>query len=302
VNVADIHDRFDLPTVISDNLAIGRMAAEHLIARGYRHLGVFMLDPMWYASRRCEGFEKTAHEAGRKVGVFRAAVGSAWHGALKSWLQAGPRPMAVFAANDVLACEVVNAALRLGMRIPEDIAVLGVDDDVSLCETSTVPISSVAVDAERIGYEAAALLDRLMEGELPPAEPIEIPPLRVVARESTDFTAVGNSTVARALRLMADADDETFTISKLAETLGVSRRTLEQRFRQALGRGPAQELRRQRIERAKLLLQETNRKVIDVALRSGFAGASQFSVAFRQATGMSPRDYRRQVQTSDRET
>ncbi len=295
VNVADNHNRFDIPTVISDNLAIGRMAAEYLISQGYRHFGIYAASDTWYAGQRRVGFETTARQSACKTCMLQISMGSTLSDFLRARLQDRLRPIAVFACNDVDALEVVNAALHLGLRVPEDVAVLGVDDDVALCETSSVPISSVAVNAELVGYEAAALLDRLLQGEPAPTEPIEIPPLRVVVRESTDVGSAGDPIVARALRLIADAMDESLTVDRLADALDISRRTLEQRFRRVLGRGPAEELRRQRIERAKILLQETTRTVLDVALRSGFAGAPQFSSAFRQATGMSPSAFRRRV-------
>ncbi len=292
VNVGDNHSRFLLPTVISDHRAIGRMAGEYLYSLGRRHFGFYGPLSDWYAARRHDGYAAFLESKGHHVHVFRTASGGAAADTLHRWLLELPKPAGLLAANDVEAVDVLDAAVRIGLHVPEDLALLGVDNDLAICEASVVPLSSVAVDAERVGYEAAALLDRLLQGAPPPTMPVEIPPRLVVERESTGITAITDPTVSRAVNLLQKQYAEPLTISYLAERLHVSERTLHRRFHHLLGRGPAEELRRIRIERAKLLLIETNRKVIDIALDSGFSGAPQFSSVFREATGMTPVAFR----------
>jgi LacI family transcriptional regulator len=177
-----------------------------------------------------------------------------------------------------------------------------VDNDEGICETWRIPISSVAVNAEKIGYETAALLDRMMAGERPPTEPIEIPPICVEQRESTAGLGVRDRAVVKAVSAMREGIDQALTIDGLAAALGISRRHLDRRFSDALGRTAAEELRRLRVERARRLLRETNKNVLQVALDCGFSDANRLNAAFRATLGMSPTAYRRQLASEPRAT
>lgn len=300
VNVADNHGDRSLPTVISDNQAIGAMAAKHLLERNLHEFAFYGQQTKWYAQERHAGFARHLREAGCKVHTLFFSDDQVDQAALGRWLRGLPRPTGLLAENDVRAMEVMRACEAEELAVPRDLAVIGVDNDVGICETRRVPLSSVMINDERIGLEAAAVIHRMLAGEAPPIKPIEIAPIGVESRESTDCFAVRDRWVAKATTIIHENLNQEWDIDDLADRMGVSRRHLDRRFRQALGRTPTEELRRQRIERAKILLRDTNQKIIDIAMRSGFTGACQFSVAFRHATGTSPRDYRQQVQTFDR--
>lgn len=298
VNVADNHGDRSLPTVISNNRAVGALAAEHLLSRNLYDFAFYGQNARWYAKERCAGFERRMREAGhKKVHTLFFSGDDGDETELTRWLRSLPRPIGVMAENDVRALALMRACAAAGLDVPRDVAVIGVDNDLGICETYRVPLSSVAVNAERIGYEAAALLERLLQGEPAPVAPIEISPIGVEPRKSTECAAGQDRLIAEAMQIIGANLEHALEVDELAERLGISRRHLDRRFHQAMGRTVAEELRRQRIECAKFLLRETNQKVIEVALRSGFTGASQFNVAFRQATRMAPGDYRRQVQS-----
>lgn len=299
VNVSDFNGSWALPTVISDNRAIGVMAAEHFLELGFGHFAFCADERPWYALRRRDGFVGRVEQDGRSVQeYFPTSRGPDLMADMVRWLQRLPRPVGLMTHNDVWAMPVMRACERAGLEVPRDVAVLGVDNDVGICETWRVPISSVAVNAEKIGYEAAALLDRMMRGEPPPAEPIEIPPICVEQRESTAGLGVRDRAVAKAVSAMREGIDQPLTIDGLAAALGLSRRHLDRRFHEALGRTAAEELRRLRVERARRLLKETNKNVLQVALDCGFCDANRLTSVFRATLGMSPTAYRRQHQTA----
>ncbi len=296
VNVADNHDERSLPTVHSDNRAIGVMAAEHLLDLGYRHFAFYGIGSHWYARQRHAGFVERLRQTGCAVHAQWGSEEVAWNDTLLAWLGALPRPVGLMTDNDQRALTIMHACEEIGLEVPRDVAVLGVDNDEGICEVSRIPISSVAVNAEKVGYEAAALLDRLIAGEAPPQRPIEIPPIAVQQRESTGRLVVRDALVSKAMGAIRESIAETRGIEAIAATLGVSRRHLDRRFRDALGRTAAEELRRLRIERARQLLEATNRKVLDIALDCGFSDAKSLSTAFRATLGMSATAYRRRVQ------
>jgi LacI family transcriptional regulator len=189
----------------------------------------------------------------------------------------------------------VTATLDAGLRVPEDVAVVGVDNDELICETSRVPLSSVAVSAERIGFEAASLLERMMKGEAVDVGPLCIPPQGVVVRQSSDVLAIEDENVADALRYIADNAHKPIGVEDVLDHLTISRRQLEKRFQTVLGRSPAAEIRRIRIEKAKHLMDSTNLPLSRIAERSGFHDVSFLGKSFRRETGMTPTQYRRRT-------
>jgi LacI family transcriptional regulator, galactose operon repressor len=179
--------------------------------------------------------------------------------------------------------------------MPEQVALAGVDNDDLFCELARPPLSSVAIPAERIGYEAAALLDRLLAGARPPRQPLLLPPVRLVARQSSDVVALDDPNVAAALRVIRTNAHVALRVADIVRKVPISRRALERRFRQALHRGLGDEIRRVHVDRAKDLLAATDLPVAMVAERSGFCGSGHLCVVFRQDTGQTPTAYRRQV-------
>lgn len=292
VNVVACDGPLDVPTVIPDDVRIGRMAGDHLVSQGLKHFGYYAQPLDFSARQRGEGYSEAVRAAGYEVVEYHIFAQRQNASQLAHWLLTLPRPAGVYTATDIQAHEVIGAALRSGIRVPHDLAVIGTGDDTAICETSVVPISSIAIDAEQVGHQAAALLDKLMRGNSVPTTPIRLAPLCVVDRDSTSLASSQDPMVAHAVVLLHKRHSEPLTVEWLAAACGVSTRTLYRRFERIMGRGPMEELRRIRIERAKQLLWETNKKIIDVALATGFAGAPQFSSLFRQTTGTSPTAFR----------
>ncbi|HYO11064.1 MAG TPA: substrate-binding domain-containing protein [Tepidisphaeraceae bacterium] len=225
-----------------------------------------------------------------------AALGGRSHrrqsAAMGEWLASLPRPVAVLAANDLWGFELVQAAREAGLHVPDDVAILGVDNDELLCEISHPPLSSIRIGGEQMGQAAVAAMERLLAGRPVAAEQPRVPPLGVVTRQSSDVLAVDDPEVAAALRHIRGHAFEGLSVKQLLDAVAVNRRTLERRFVKVLGHTPLEEIRRVRLERVKALLQ-TDLPIHEVAARAGFASPEYLATSFLQSTGMTPSDYRR---------
>jgi len=230
--------------------------------------------------------------------TFEAGAGArtAWHTrqqGLFRWLKKLPKPVAIVTWITEQGREVINACRRAGLLVPEQVAVLAADNDELLCEACVPSLSGIALTSERVGHEAAAMLDRLMHGARPRKRPLLIAPTGVVARQSTDTLAVGDPDLAAALSFIRSHATDPIQVGDVLRAVAVSRRWLERRFREILGRGPGAEIRRVRLARAKMLLAETEMPVPQVAARCGFGSREYLANVFKSQTGLSPRQYRR---------
>ncbi len=301
VNVCGALTGLPFPEIGIDNAAVGRSVAEHFLERGLKHFAYLGHGEFVFSARRQEGFAARLAEAGHTPAVFRAATGADFQPngrplgppeRLAAWLRALPRPCGLFACNDIWGGYAAEVCRRGGIAIPDELAVVGVDDDDLLCELARPPLSSVRVPSERIGYEAAALLDRLLAGRRPPRGPALFGPSGVRARQSSDLLAVEDAVVKGILRRLRECRGDPVLVDDVVRGLELSRRSAERRFRAVVGRGIAAELRRSRIEHAKGLLADTALSVTDVAARSGFTSPQRFAVAFRREVRMTPSRYR----------
>lgn len=292
---------FDLPAVHCDDEAISGLAVGHFRERGFGHFaycgrpGERWSDLREAAYRRRlagDGFDCHAYAPPRRA---RAPGWEREQDDVARWLAALPRPVAVLACNDVRGLQVLDACRRTDLAVPESVAVLGVDNDVVLGELSDPPLSSIDQDLERIGYEAAALLDRLMGGAPPPAEPILVEPLGVVARLSTDSVAIDDPAVATALRLIRQhaCDGRGVGVDRLADRTGLSRRVLQRRFKALTGRTLQEEILATQLARVRQMLAETDLKLESIASKSGFNYVGYMCSFFKSKTGMTPGEYRR---------
>ena len=209
------------------------------------------------------------------------------------WLAHLPRPAALFACNDTVGLKAAAACRRLGVEVPADIAILGVDNEDILCELSVPPLSSIALNLERIGWAAAEALAAFMAGKTGRAAPVVVPPREVVERDSTSAIATGDEIVDRALRVIHEAASPGLTVSQLLLAVHCSRRTLEKKFQRTLGRSIHQEVIRRRVEAARRLLRNTTLTVASIAGEAGFANSQRFYAAFRKVQGVTPGAYRR---------
>ncbi len=288
----------------TDAEAIARMAALHLVEAGFRSLAYCGFENCNWSAEREKFMAAFAAERGLSWSVCRTASAGWMHPHnwierwqkdkpdMIRWLKALPKPAGVVACNDVCGREVLEACAAAGLHVPEEVAVVGVDNDEMMCELATPPLSSVALDVERAGYEAARLLDSLMKGS--PAKPrvVWVRPTRVAARLSSDVVAQEDLLVARALQVIRAQAAHNLGVSDIAKEVGVSRRTLERRFSAAAHRTVLDEIMRRRLERAKQLLLETDLRCYRVAAQSGFASLKTFNRVFRRSEGMTPQTFR----------
>lgn len=290
-----------VPWVETDDREIARLAVEHLLERGFRTLG-YCGDPRFNWSRwREEHFARLASEAGVQVRVYRSrgAAPDRERHELAEWARRLPKPAGVLACYDIMAQRLLDACRDARIAVPDEVAVLGVDDDPLLCDLASPPLSSVIPNTHRTGYEAAAILSRLMDGERVPPKAVLIPPLGIHTRQSTDVLALEDRDIAAAVRFVREHACDGATVADLLKAVPLSRRVLESRYRKATGRTPHQDFLRIRIERVKQLLAETDHSLERIADLAGFNHPEYMSVAFKRETGMTPGQYRRRARPKE---
>jgi LacI family transcriptional regulator len=211
----------------------------------------------------------------------------------RAWVRTLPKPVGVMACYDIKGQQLLDVCRDLGIAVPEQVAVIGVDNDVRLCRLCTPTLSSVVPDTRRAGYEAAQLLDRMMAGEKVSAEGILIPPAGIAKRRSSDTSAIQDPDIVAAMRYIREHACDGITVADLLKIVPLSRRMLEYRFQKLVGRTPHAEILRARIERTSRLLRETKLPLEQIASRTGFAQANYLCVAFKKHVGLSPNAYRK---------
>jgi LacI family transcriptional regulator len=288
-----------LPVVCSDEREAGRMAAEFLLRRGYRNFAYAGRSGHPSSDRRAEGFVERLAAAGYRSELFSPEFtfsgrqyNSQYIQQARSWVSTLPRPVAIFCFVDVMAANVIDACLFEGLRVPEDAAVLGVGNDTAGQELAKRSLSSVALASREVGYRAAELLNGLLDGQSPPANPVVVPPLKINERQSTDLLAINDPVARRALGFIRENLHRPITSAELARAAGISRRPLEKRFRRLLGTSPSAEITHLRVERAKDLLISTTFKIEQVATACGFEDGHHLAIVFKRAVGITPREFR----------
>jgi len=291
-----------LPRVGPDDAQIGRLAASHFLDRGIRHFG-FIGQALHAGSfRRGAGFRRAVEGAGYSVAWYEERGPRQFDPTpdrraferFRRWALTLPKPVGVLGSYDILGLQIAEVCRQEGLRVPDDVAIVGVGNDDLVCELARPSLSSVATPAGPIGYEASAMLERLMAGARPPKEPVLLPPLGVVTRQSSDVLAIDDPEVAAAVSLIRRKGHEPIRVGDILREVLVSRRSLERKFRKILKRGMSQEIRHAHMERAKGLLGDTEISMQLVAERAGFSNSRHLCVVFRQETGMTPTAYRRQ--------
>ena len=289
----------ELPWVETDDEQIARLAAEHLLERGFKHFA-FCGDARFNWSAWREKHFCT-HVTAAGFGVIRyqptapATDVAAQATALRRWLRDLPKPVGVMACYDIRAQQVLDACRDVDLAVPGDVAVIGVDNDELLCDLASPPLSSVIPNTHRTGYEAAALLDRMMRGKKVAAVAHLIAPLGVAGRHSTDVLAIDDRQIAQAVQFIREHACTGINVSDLLRVVPLSRRVLEQRFQRLLGRTPREEILHVRVNRVKQLLGETELPLSSIAERTGFAHVEYLSVVFKRETGVTPSGYRTNI-------
>ncbi len=305
------HPPDGIPTVHSDNRAIGALAADHLRESGLTRFA-FAGHLRWHHNaERFQGFRDRLHKHGHDCELVEVAFASGRllrprtynvnRRSLANRLKGLRFPVGIFAAHDEFAHEVLEALRERRLRVPYDAAVIGVNNHRLICETSDPPLSSIAQSSHRIGYTAAKMLHEMIQGKQPPTKPILISPGGLFARRSSDFTAVDDEVVVQAMNFIRTRCGEPITAADVVEQSRLSRRTLDKRFLAAVGHPAAEEIRLARIKKAREQLMSTNMQVVMVGLSCGYDSPSGFVRAFREATGLTPQQYRQQARASSLE-
>jgi len=308
VNLDDFPSNPWLPLICSDDMTIGRLAAEHLRQRCFRHFAFCGFTELEWSRKRREGFRRALNRGEFFTGAYESAWGGwrsrSWEREqedIEHWLRSLPKPVGVLACNDGRGRQIVDACQRANLAVPEDVAVIGVDDDALLCELCNPPLSSVMPDSERIGYEAAALLDHLMSGSRPSLRQWLIPPLGVRTRQSTDVLAIEDPDLTAAVRYIREHACQGISVQDILDQVSLSRTLLERKFRKYLGHSPQAEIRAVQLRRVQQLLAETHLRLERIAELAGYKYAEYMSVAFKRATGQTPGRYRREAQSAVRQ-
>ena len=299
VNLTDIFAGQTLPSVINNHQRIGEVAAEHLIERGFRHFGFCGFSDHHWSSLRRVGFESAIKSRSLNFSAMENGWAESrmqgWESQqpdILNWLHRLPRPVGIMACNDLRGQHVLEACRAANISVPEEVAVIGVDDDQVICNFSCPPLTSVIPAAERIGYEAAAMLGRLMRDEPVENRHMEFDPLGVETRQSTDILAITDSDVVKALRVIRERACTGLTVTELLREVPVARSVMERRFRSYLGRSPQAEIRNVQLKRACQLLRDTELPLAQIASLTGFKHSEYFSVVFKRCLGITPGNYR----------
>jgi LacI family transcriptional regulator len=302
VNISGTLAKTPVPRVSLDNSMVGRLAAEHLMERGFDTFAYYGLRDVAYSAVRQQAFESKLGAANLKSvsllmpPTYRAREHQ-WRDQqrrLVKWLTGLPTPVGLFAVTDYRARQVLDACRQIGLRIPQQVAVIGVDNEEVICVHVQPQLTSVARDNQQEGYHAAAILDELLHGRKIDAREEMIPPLGVMARESTETVAFKDQRLRAAIEYLNAHIEDPIGVQELASHVGVSRRWMEYAFREALKESPYQYIRQRRLRLAQHLLEtEPGTKIYQVAQRTGFTSAKQLSMSFCQEFGYSPREYQR---------
>jgi LacI family transcriptional regulator len=287
-----------------DPAASGRMAAEYFLSAGYQNYAFCgPLQQLEYPDEFGDSFCNLLKKRGFACNVYQTPGGdqqsipwSVHLGSLVDWLKQLPRPVAMLCWSAARGRQVTEACHYARIRVPDDVAVLGGDHDDLMSHISSPPLSTIDQPAEQIGYEAARLLESMMCGKKARKRPLLFPPTRIIVRHSTDTLAIDDEIVRDALRLIRDRAQEGIRVSDVVRELAVARRALEQRFARLVGRTPAAEIRRVRIEAAKRLLVESDRSIAHISRATGFGHQDLFSRVFRRSVGVTPSQFRSQHQ------
>jgi len=285
----------------SDSRHAAQLAADHLLHGGLRHFAFVGRAGRVWSERREQSFCERIRSAGFEPHRYpqpRRKQDQEWvyeQAILGDWLRGLPKPMGLMACNDDRGREVLEACRAAGVQVPEEAAVVAVDNDELLCDLADPPLSSVALNAERGGYEAAAVLDGLMSGRIDQPQRIVSAALHVVPRRSTDVSAMEDREVALALRFIEIHAGRPIRVDDVVQHVGLSRRGLEIRFHRAVGRSIHDEIQRVRLDRAKRFLLESDLSIPKVAEGAGFGSASYLGQVFRRRIGATPAQYRARI-------
>lgn len=305
----------DIPAFDTDAYQVARLATDFFLQAGFRHFAFCGYKNIPFSERRAAAFASCLRAQGYHLNVFSSVPGStAGKGSdlsrlasdiqaverrglerestIANWLRKQPRPLALFACNDVCGQQVLNACREHDIKVPDEVAVLGVDNDDVLCNLCEPPLSSIEPNTERLGMEAAQLLAAMMEGKKIRGGLVQIPPLRVVERASTDVVAIEDPITVQAVRFIRDHVSDGISVKDVLASVNRSRTDLELRFRRWLKSSLRDEIIRRRLDRACALLRQTDLGLDAIATQTGCSTTSHFCRLFQTRFGQTPSEYR----------
>jgi LacI family transcriptional regulator len=288
----------DASRIHTDNAAIGKMAAEYYLDRGFKYFAFIGYDRFFWSQSRLESFRERLKESDLEVQVFKqpeiesSGKNDKEQKLLVEWLKTIKKPAGLFACNDDRAQQVISTCNLEGLHVPDEIAVLGVDDDEFSCNLSNPPISSIALNVEQAGYKAAELLENLMSGKVSKPQELIVDPVRVVTRQSTDIFSIKDPIVLAAVKFIKNNSYRLIQVNDVLDEVAVSRRCLYDKFNKFLGTSIYSYIKRCRVVEIERMLIDTDMSINDIALKLGFSTADHIAEYFRSETGMNPRAYR----------
>jgi LacI family transcriptional regulator len=298
----------DWPCVRADNARVARLATDHLLERGFRYIAYCGFKGVNYSEERLPLFQQCIIDAGLTCYVYqypriphssdlasREQQGVLYRNDLACWLAGLPKPVGILACNDVCGQQILSACRELDLLVPDQIAVLGIDNDDVLCNLSDPSLSSVDLNCPQIGFEAAALLARMLRGKKVSRRTVLVEPRAIVKRRSTDVLAIDDPEIAEAVRLIRTRACDGLTVAELVQACSLSASSLERRFTRLLGRTPKAEIIRVRLQHVVELLAEPSLSLAAVADQCGFKYPEYLNAVFKKQFGMSPGQYRRRV-------
>ena len=287
----------DVPYVETDDAAIAAVAADHFFERDFRHFAFLGDERFRWSDNRCRAFVEAVRAKSHEVAVFshrrrKASPSADDDDAVEAWLAGLPKPVGLLACYDIRGRQAIDACRRAGIAVPDEVAVLGVDDDEVLCGLASPPLSSVMPDAIGAGRRAAELLEQLMRRETVARSEWLLPPLGIATRQSTDVLAIDDPLVVAAVRLIRDHACHGIKVADVVRALKTTRRVLENRFAKRVGHTPHEEIARVQFHRVEQLLRETQLPLVTIAARTGFKHTEYMTVAFTKRHGMPPSRWR----------
>ena len=294
----------DAPTVISDSQAVAKLAAEHLIGRGFRQFAYCGDARFAWSTEHGRHFAATLRENGFTCRHFRSSKNDSqdWtteHRKLSTWIAGLPKPVGVMTCYDIRGQQVLDVCRHLNLRVPDEVGVIGQHDDHLLCELCDPPLSSVIPNPRQAGYQAAVLLDKMMDGKRVASDVYPISPAGVAIRRSTDLVAVDDPAIAKAVRFIQNHALKGIHVADVLESAPLSRTALERAFQKHLNRSPYEMIQQIRFQHAETLLHETSLSMAKIAEQSGFLTAEYFSASFKKRYGVSPKAYRQRHRLSE---
>jgi LacI family transcriptional regulator, galactose operon repressor len=287
-----------IPQIFGNSEAIGIMAAQYYLSKGFEHFGFCGFDEMHWSRERELSFKNTIEQAGfdclpyENLKKSKRKLWQLEQQDIAKWLKALPKPVAILTCNDDRGQHVLSACKLAKLLVPDQVAVLGVDNDNFACGLSYIPLSSIALGTEKAGYAAAELLANLISKKTVFETTVMVNPTHVVTRQSTDILAVDDEVLAAAVKFIYKYADKETSVDDVVEHVGVSRRTLERSFRKKLNRSVYGEIRRIRVNRIIEMLLGTDLSITQIGLAMGFKDITHTGRYFKEETGLSPLVYR----------